>query len=154
MVMMWNDWKWGNNSINGTIYRYWRKNRWIQSKALDLGARIISDLISNFKEDIGYLKITDHWGGCSRSEIILKVSKRGNINSDFIDKNIEKYILERYPDAESHCSGIILGRKIVKRNIKRSIENIQNKKDFGLCEWLKNNVIIANTGIMILDFVK
>ena len=109
-------------------------NQKIQSKALDLGARIISDLISNFKEDIGYLTITDRWGGCSRSEILLEVSKRGDINSNFIDKDIETYILERYPDAESHCSGIILGRKIVKRNIKRSIENIQNKKDFGVCE--------------------
>lgn len=109
-------------------------NQKIQSESLDLGARIISDLISNFKEDIGYFSITDRWGGCSRSEILLLVSKRGDINNNFIDNDIEKYILERYPDAESHCSGIILGRKIVKKNIKRSIENIQNKKDFGVCE--------------------
>ena len=109
-------------------------NQKIQSKSLDLGARIISDLTSNFKEDIGYFSITDRWGGCSRSEILLLVSKRGDINNNFIDNDIEKYILERYPDAESNCSGIILGRKIVKKNIKRSIENIQNKKDFGVCE--------------------
>ena len=109
-------------------------NQKIHSKAVDLGVRILSDLVSNFKEDIGFIQITDRWGGCSRSEILLEITPRDNINGDFINKDIKKYILERYPDAEPHCSGIILGRKIVKRDIKRSIKNIQDKEDFGVCE--------------------
>ena len=109
-------------------------NQKIHSKALDLGVRILSDLVSNFNDDIGCIQITRRWGGYRRSEIVLKIKPRGDINGNFIKKDIKKYILERYPDAEPHCSGIILGRTIVKRDIERSIKNICDKKDFGVCD--------------------
>ena len=109
-------------------------NQKIHSKALDLGVRILSDLVSNFNDDMGSVEITDRWGGCRRSEIILEIKPRGYSNGNFIKNDIKKYILERYPDAEPHCSGIILGRTIIKRDIERSIKNIRDKKDFGVCD--------------------
>lgn len=87
-------------------------------KALDLGVRILQDLITKYPNKVGITSI-EFENDYSKEEIILKIKEPFNPNGGFFEANkgAKDYVLERYPDAKKHYLGIEVGKLISKRNI-------------------------------------
>lgn len=96
-------------------------------KGLDLGVRILTDLINKYPNQVGNVEI--EWDdNYFKENLILTIRKPFENNGYFFDKvpSAKDYILERYPDARKHYLGIQLAKCITKRNIDKLIKEMED----------------------------
>ena len=96
-------------------------------KGLDLGVRILTDLINKYPNQVGNPKIeweNDYFKG----DLVLKIRVPFDNNGYFFDKvpSAKEYVLKRYPDAREHYLGIQLAKCITKRNIDKLIKEMED----------------------------
>lgn len=99
-------------------------------KGLDLGVRILTDLISKYPNQVGNAKI--EWEDDYLKEyLVLKIGVPFDNNGYFFSKvkSAKDYVLKRYPDARDHYLGIQLAKCITKRNIDKLIKEMDGDVD-------------------------
>lgn len=96
-------------------------NRKQMQKGLDLGARIVTDLVNKYPNEIGSFEV-DYDDNYHKNHLVLRMRPIDNINGNFLTKDVRKYVLERYPDAKNHYLGIEVATMIHKSNIDRVIK--------------------------------
>ena len=96
-------------------------------KGLDLGVRILTDLISKYPNQVGNAKI--EWeDDYFKQDLVLKIGVPFDNNGSFFNKvkSAKDYVLKRYPDARDHYLGIQLAKCITKRNIDKIIKEMED----------------------------
>ena len=96
-------------------------------KGLDLGVRILTDLINKYPNQVGNAKI--EWeDDYFKEDLLLKIGVPFENNKYFFNevKSAKDYILKRYPDAREHYLGIQLAKCISKRNIDKFIKEMED----------------------------
>lgn len=89
-------------------------------KGLDLGVRIIQDLICKYPYQIGCVHI--EWDDdYFKENLVVKLGKPFESNGHFKENGATEYILKRYPDAKKHYLGIQVATCISKRNIDKFV---------------------------------
>ena len=94
-------------------------------KGLDLGVRILTDLINKYPNQGGNAKI--EWeDDFFKEDLVLKIGVPFDNNGYFFNKvkSAKEYVLKRYPDAREHYLGIQLAKCITKRNIDKLIKEM------------------------------
>lgn len=113
------------NDLQDKLKEYVKLKEYIQkyneeelAKGLDLGVRILQDLMAKYPKKLGKVSI-EFENEYSKEELILKIGAPFNPNGGFFNENkgARDYVIERYPDAKKHYLGIEVAKLISKRNI-------------------------------------
>lgn len=102
-------------------------NREQLQNGLDLGSRIVSDVLNKFPYDVGeiHLEWEDDW---RKRDLILKMKKPFE-NNGLVHGKIVDYIVNRYPDTKKHYLGVLIAECVPFNNIDDYMGELQKKDE-------------------------
>ena len=123
-----------DKELEQKLEEYMDLKKWIEEynkeqlqKGLDLGGRIISDIIKTFPYEIGTLSI-DWENNYAKQELVLKLGVPFDNNLSIHGEVID-YIVERYPDTSKHYLGVQLAECVPFNRLNSFMSKLSEKGD-------------------------